>query len=120
MSFENNKAPNIESIIIPAPLEYVSAAKEYFESYDYVEEKHENHVNDQFKSKVILDQKYSYCEALYRVAMNSYNQNSIYGASAKKSNEVVTKMYQSAENHKNLIKCQKLLIWQQKDMTSLT
>ena len=60
--FENNKAPNIESIIIPAPLEYVSAAKEYFESYDYVEEKHENHVNDQFKSKVILDQKkYSYC-----------------------------------------------------------
>ena len=56
MSFENNKAPNIESIIIPAPLEYVSAAKEYFESYDYVEEKHENHVNDQFKSKVILDQ----------------------------------------------------------------
>ena len=76
-------------------------------------------MNDQFKSKVILDQKYSYCGSLYRVAMNSYNQNSIYGRQ-QKSNEVVTKMYQSAENRKVLIKCQKLLIWQQKDMTSLT
>ena len=106
-AFENNKAPNIESIIIPAPLEYVSAAKEYFEPYDYVEEKHENHVNDQFESKVILDQKYSYCGSLYRVAMNSYNQNSIYGRQ-QKSNEVVTKMYQSAENRKSFDQMSKI------------
>ena len=106
-AFENNKAPNIESIIIPAPLGYVSAAKEYFESYDYVEEKHENHVNDQFESKVILDQKYSYCGSLYRVAMNSYNQNSIYGRQ-QKSNEVVTKMYQSAENRKSFDQMSKI------------
>ncbi len=106
-AFENNKAPNIESIIIPAPLEYVSAAKEYFESYDYVEEKHGNHVNDQFESKVILDQKYSYCGSLYRVAMNSYNQNSIYGRQ-QKSNEVVTEMYQSAENRKSFDQMSKI------------
>ena len=105
--FENNKVPNIESIIIPAPLEYVSAAKEYFESYDYVEKKHENHVNDQFESKVILDQKYSYCGSLYRVAMNFYNQNSIYGRQ-QKSNEVVTKMYQSAENRKSFDQMSKI------------
>ena len=54
-----NKAPNIESIIIPAPLEYVSAASRYFESYDYVEEKYENHVNDQFTSKVFRSKIYT-------------------------------------------------------------
>ena len=34
--------------------------------------------------------------------------------------KVVTKMYQSAENRKSFDQMSKILIWQQKDMTSLT
>ena len=103
-AFENNKAPNFESIIIPVPSEYLNAVKEYFEPEDrddvIRQQRYEDDVKDKFVSKVVLDQKYSYCGNLYEIARNSFNQNSIYGRQ-QRSNEFVIRMYKSLESREN-------------------
>tara|TARA_B100000963_G_scaffold336185_1_gene331011 strand:+ start:114 stop:2177 length:2064 start_codon:yes stop_codon:yes gene_type:complete len=119
-TFEKNNGPNIESIIIPAPKDYVSAAKEHFESLDsdksiyghpeaiaFHQQKREKDLNAQFESKIILEQQYSYCRNLYQVAINSFNQNSIYGRQ-QRSNDVVLQMYERAASDKNIDQMSKI------------
>ena len=111
-TFEINKELNIESIIIPAPIEYVSAIKKYFESSSnqdnfIYQQRYENDVSDKFDSKVILERKYSYCDNIYEVAKNSFNQNSIYGRQ-QRSNDVVLQMYERVESGKNIDQISKI------------
>ena len=116
-TFENNKAPNFESIIIPAPKAYVSAAKVFFTSAleympdgpfkDKVIEDQKKKMNDQFKYKVIGDQRRSYCGDLYKVAINYFDQNSI-SMRAQRSNEVILGLYENAQRDNDIDRMSKI------------
>ena len=115
-TFENNKAPNFESIIIPVPKAYVSAAKVRFTEFGHmindqfknkVIEDQKKKVNDQFKYKVIDDQRRSYCGDLYKVAINYFDQNSI-SMRAQRSNEVILGLYENAQRDNDIDRMSKI------------